>query len=85
MPSIWTARSCTVLKSCLPVMTSPSSLASVLAFIRATTRCFWNDGFLRYICSTARMMVVLPVPELPIIIRLPTGSPHKCLKMATET
>ena len=33
----------------------------------------------------ARMIVVLPVPELPISRRLPNFSPWRCLKMATET
>ena len=33
----------------------------------------------------ARMVVVLPVPELPIMSRLPKGSPWMCLKMATDT
>ena len=31
------------------------------------------------------MIVVLPVPEFPIISRLPYRSPCRCLKMATET
>jgi hypothetical protein len=31
------------------------------------------------------MIVVLPVPELPIIRRLPYRSPWRCLNMATDT